>query len=119
MQYTLNEDSASVHGRAVHVILFMWLPHVPQGYHSRKYVSDITLEFEADPQCEAIPFLQQNMQRFYFASLSFKCLTDSNWPISGCLRRGDTFLLTTCTFSHLLLWSEQVIQPMWSLMKGQ
>ena len=64
MQYTLNEDSASVHGRGVHVIFFMWLPHVPQGYHSRKYVSYITLEFEADPQCEAIPFLQPNMQRF-------------------------------------------------------
>ena len=49
----------------------------------------------------------------YFASLSFKYPPDTNWPISGCLRRGDTFLLTT--FSHLLLWSEQVIQPMWSL----
>ena len=42
----------------------MWLPRVFQGYRSRKYVSDITLEFEADPQSEAIPFLRLNVQRF-------------------------------------------------------
>ena len=53
-----------IHGRAVHVIFFMWLPRVFQGYRSRKYVSDITLEFEADPQSEAIPFLRLNVQRF-------------------------------------------------------